>query len=71
MGLWKIWYEIYQNGQKIGSGLYHRYYVRRGDAIRRANIQYNKSLERTDGITFKWCVSQTNPWANGAEPVMY
>ena len=60
---WKIWYKVYQDGQHIEAGLWHREYARKCDAVRVANIRLKKSLNRTDGVSFTYVVSKTNPWS--------
>lgn len=61
---WRIWFEAYKNGKKIGSGLWHRRYKYKGNATRYAKKRFN--AERIDSCgnvyTYKWVVSQTNPY---------
>ena len=60
---WKIWFERYVNGRKVGAGVWHKSYKREGDAIRFAKKQYDKVIQDSNQtITYKWVVSQTNPW---------
>lgn len=65
MGYWRIWFEVFENGNKVGSGVYHQSYKYKKNAVRRAkqmrsNDLYNPMTNST--ITRKWIVSQTNPW---------
>lgn len=58
MGEWKIWFQCFdKDGKHYGSGVYHRSYVRRGNAIRVARKIFG------DEARFKWLVSKTNPWS--------
>ena len=63
--MWRIWFEMYEDGKKIGSGVWHYCYKYKGNAVRRAKQQFgepriNKNTGKT--YTYKWIVSQTNPW---------
>lgn len=63
--MWRIWFELYEDGKKIGSGVWHYCYKYKGNAVRRAKQQFgsprvNKNTGKT--YTYKWIVSQTNPW---------
>ena len=62
---WKIWFEHFVNGRKVGAGVWHQSYKRRGNAIRRAQKQFDRVIKCSNQtITYKWVVSQTNPWAS-------
>ena len=62
---WKIWFEVFQNGEKYGSGVSIKSYASKSSAERRARQLY--SMPRTDlhsGVTttFRWIVDKTNPF---------
>ena len=61
---WKIYFEVFRNGVKAGSGVYWRSYKHKSSATRAAKRQYDRTLDCLDGetLTYKWIVSQTNPW---------
>lgn len=59
---WKIWFEVFRNGRKTGSGIYHQDYKYASSAVRRATRLYGKP--RGD-VTYKWKVSKTNPFVKG------
>lgn len=62
MDKWKIWFEVFRNGKKIGSGLWHQEYASKGSAIRRAKAVFDDPVKQTGGKTYKYIVSQTNPF---------
>ena len=62
---WRIWFELYEGGDKIGSGLWHKRYTYKGNAIRAAVKRFgHERVNRNDGkvYVYYWTVSQTNPW---------
>ena len=62
---WRIWFVMYRNGTKIGSGLWHQRYIRRGNAVRWGKYRFgNPRYHKHTGdiYTYDWVVSQTNPW---------
>lgn len=66
--MWKVWYETYVNGIKIGYDNLHHEYKYKGNAVRRARKQFNKEVEGPCGhVTYKWIVSQVNPWRDIAD----
>lgn len=59
-----IWFETFRNGEKCGSGVYHKRYQRKGNAIRTAMKYYDRTIVYDNHtITYKWVVSQENPWS--------
>lgn len=58
---WKIWFEIFQNGEKIGAGVWHQAYKRKSDATRRAKKHFGALNEESNGRHYIFTVSQTNP----------
>lgn len=61
---WKIWLELYQNDKKVGSGVWHRRYKYKGNAVRAAKKLFGEEHinERTGKVyRYNWVVSQTNP----------
>lgn len=61
---WRIWFELYKNGKKIGAGVWHQYYSYKGNAVRYAKKRFGtERVDRHGDIyTYKWTVSTTNPW---------
>ena len=59
---WRIWFEVFKDGKKIGSGVYHKAYAYKKNAVRRA-----AQLWSNEGPDYyhNWIVSQTNPFAKG------
>ena len=71
---WRIWFELYQNGKKVGYGLWHQHYKYKGNAVRAAKRQFGKERvnERTGKVyTYNWIVSQTNPWRAQSEQLSF
>lgn len=64
MGNWYIWFEILENGQTRGKGMYHRAYKHKSSAVRRAKQMWGDELLSVNGSLIErlWIVSQTNPW---------
>lgn len=59
-----IWFEMFRNGEKCGAGVYHKRYQRKGNAIRTAMKYYDRTIVYDNHtITYKWVVSQENPWS--------
>lgn len=70
--MWRIWFQCYADGRHIGSGVWHYRYKYKGNAVRRAGKQFDKSrINKINGkvTTYKWAVSQTNPWVGRKEPI--
>ena len=64
--LWRIWFKRYVDGKFVGSGVWHKEYVRKGNAERYAKKRFDTPrVNRVDGktYTYHWIVSQTNPWS--------
>ena len=62
---WRIWFEIYDDNKKIGSGLWHQQYRYKGNATRAAKKRFgSERVNKYSGkvYRYKWTVSQTNPW---------
>lgn len=62
---WRIWFELYDDDTKIGAGLWHTCYKHKGHAIRWAKYRFDtpRVNKHTGKVyTYKWTVSQTNPW---------
>lgn len=62
---WYIWFEVFENGKKIGSGLYNQAYSYKHNAVRRAKLMWDKPFYdpmTNSTITRKWIVSKTNPF---------
>lgn len=64
---WKIWFEIYEDNEKIGGGLWFQSYTRKGNAVRRARKQFDRIVTDQSGrvLSWRWVVCQENPWAKG------
>lgn len=68
---WRIWFELYEDGKKIGSGLWHQHYKYKGNATRFARKHFDgERVNKNTGkvYTYKWTISQTNPWRKKEEP---
>lgn len=66
---WRIYYEVFEDGKKIGRGVYPKSYKYKQDAQRRAKKmwgepQYNQLTNTT--ITYEWQICQNNPWEKGS-----
>lgn len=62
---WKIWFELYQDGTKIGSGVWHQHYKYKGNAVRAAKKRFGEervNVHNGKVSRYNWVVSQTNPW---------
>lgn len=62
---WYIWFEIFDDGKKVGEGRYPRSYRRRRNAERRAIQMWGREIYSPVGNTTlkrKWTVSETCPW---------
>lgn len=55
---WKIWFEIYRNGEHFGSGVMPNEYKFKANATRFAK----KKLINKGNLSFKYYISKTNPW---------
>lgn len=67
MDYWYIWYEIFEDGNRIANsrGRYYKAYKHKSSAERRAKQMWSQDLENPmtgTTISRKWIVSQTNPW---------
>lgn len=63
---WRIWFELYDGEKKIGAGVWHQHYKYKGNAVRFARKRFDKPRVNKNNnkiYTYKWTVSQTNPWA--------
>lgn len=65
---WYIWYEVFEDGAKVGSGMYPRSYSSREGARKRAKQmwsedQFNPMTGTT--ISYKWTVRQNKPFERG------
>ena len=63
---WRIWFNLYKNGKKVGAGVWHQHYKYKGNATRYAKKRFNRTridYRSGDVYTYEWVVSQTNPWA--------
>lgn len=61
---WRIWFELYENGKKIGSGVWHQPYTYKQNAVRAARRIFGcERVNKNTGkvYTYNWVVSQTNP----------
>jgi len=61
---WRIWFEVYKNGKKIGAGVWHQRYKYKANAERWAKHRFGGrgvNKNSNDIYTYKWIVSQTNP----------
>ena len=61
---WKIWFELYQNDKKIGSGVWHQHYKYKGNAVRAAKKRFGEervNVHNGKVSRYNWIVSQTNP----------
>lgn len=61
---WKIWFEVFRKGKKIGSGVWTKSYKHKCSAVRYARQNFDKP--RVGAVlSYKWIVSQTNPYRKG------
>ena len=61
---WKIWFDLYEDDKKIGSGVWRQTYTRKHNAVRAAmrRFGYTRINKNTGKVyTYKWIVSQDNP----------
>lgn len=62
---WRIWLELHEGNRDLGHGLWYQRYLHKSSAVRRAKQLFTEPrINRYDGktYTYKWIVSQTNPW---------
>ena len=62
---WRIWFELYADGKKVGRGVWHQWYTYKSNATRRAKqLLGTERVNKHTGkvYTYNWIVSQTNPW---------
>lgn len=61
---WKIYFEVFRDGEKSGAGVYWKSYKHKSSAVRAAKRQFDRTIRSWDTscLTYKWIVSQTNPW---------
>lgn len=62
---WKIYYEMFRDGKKLAQGLHWKSYKHKSSASRAARQTYALPRvypETGEVITYRWIVSQTNPW---------
>lgn len=57
--MYRIWTQIFKDGEHVGSSVSCTAYVRKGNAVRVAKQMFDR---RHGQITYKWWVSETNPW---------
>ena len=65
MNTWKIWFEVFEDGEKIGGGVWLKSYKHKSSAVRRARQRWGNDLySPITGTTIsrKWIVSQSNPY---------
>ena len=63
---WKIWFEVFKDGEKVGGGVWHQSYKYKGNATRVAKKHFDREIMVDFSgsiLTYNWIVSQTNPWA--------
>ena len=63
---WRIWFEVFEDDKKVGSGVWHQVYKHKSSAVRRARQMWGKDFHNPmTGTTIrrKWIVSQTNPYS--------
>ena len=61
---WRIWFELYEDSKKIGSGVWRQPYTYKQNAVRAARriFGYEHVNKNTGKVyTYNWIVSQTNP----------
>jgi hypothetical protein len=56
---WRIWFDLYKDNKKIGSGVWHQRYTYKCNAIRAAKKRFDGRNSKT--YTYIWVVSKTNP----------
>ena len=62
---WYIWFEVFEDGKKVGAGRYHQAYAYKQNAVRRAKKMWSQDqyIPMTGTtIKHKWIVSKTNPY---------
>jgi hypothetical protein len=67
---WRIWFELYKNGKRIGAGVWFQHYKYKGNAERWAKHRFGEPHinKRTgDVYEYTWIISQTNPRINKKE----
>lgn len=65
MDYWYIWFEVFEDNKKIGSGVWHQSYRYKANAVRRAKQMWSEDrVNPMTGTTIKyqWIVSRVNPW---------
>lgn len=64
---WKIYYEVFANGESVSRGTWHQSYKYKSSAVRRARLHFDNRSDynpmTNETYTYKWIVSQSNPWA--------
>lgn len=71
---WRIWFELYQDDKKVGSGVWHQNYKYKGNAVRAAKRQFGKervNIHNGKVSRYNWIVSQTNPWRAQPEQLSF
>lgn len=64
--MWKIWFELFsKKGDMIGAGVLCNEYLRKGNAIRKAQKQFGDGF--LGDSYFKWYISKENPWKSRNE----
>ena len=60
--MYYIWIEHYEYGNLVGASVSAKGYKRKGYAERVARERLSKP--KKDYLSYKWIVSETNPWAS-------
>lgn len=60
--MYYIWIKLYENGELVGTSVSAKCYKRKGYAERVARERL--SNPRKKNLSYKWIVSETNPWAS-------
>lgn len=61
---WRIWFELYENGKKIGHGVWRQSYTNQEDAthVARRLFGHERVNKNTGKVyTYNWVVRKTNP----------
>jgi nicotinamidase-related amidase len=67
---WRIWFDLYEDDKKIGSGVWRQPYTQKHDAVRVARRKFGYAhINKNTGkvYTYKWVVSQYNPRQGSAQ----
>lgn len=58
--MWRIWTEIYENGELVGSMVSCQVYQRKANAERAARRLYDR--EEGAAVTYRSIVAEESPW---------